>query len=40
MKRVAIDTGGTFVDCLVADEKGELRAFKSPSTPPSLPSAY
>lgn len=36
MKRIAIDVGGTFVDCLVADELGELRAFKSPSTPPDF----
>jgi len=36
MKRLAIDTGGTFVDCLVADEQGELRAFKAPSTPPDF----
>lgn len=34
MKRVAIDVGGTFTDCLVMDESGELQAFKAPSSPP------
>ena len=35
MYRVAIDVGGTFTDCLVLDERsGDLRQFKSPTTPP------
>jgi N-methylhydantoinase A len=33
MKRVGIDVGGTFTDCLVLMETGELREFKSPTTP-------
>jgi len=33
MKRVAIDVGGTFTDCLVLDEQGEIHEFKSPTTP-------
>ena len=38
MKRVCIDVGGTFTDCLVLDEQGDIREFKSPTTPqdPSL----
>jgi len=38
MYRVCVDVGGTFTDCLVLEEKGELRQFKSPTTPqdPSL----
>lgn len=33
MIRVTIDVGGTFTDCLVLDERGEVHAFKSPTTP-------
>ncbi len=33
MFRVCIDTGGTFTDCVVLDENGDLYEFKSPSTP-------
>ncbi|MBI3092166.1 MAG: hydantoinase/oxoprolinase family protein [Candidatus Tectomicrobia bacterium] len=33
MKRIAIDVGGTFTDCLVLDASGALSAFKSPTTP-------
>src|SRR3972149_9413164 len=33
MKRICIDVGGTFTDCLVLDERGELQQFKSPTTP-------
>ena len=33
MKRIGIDVGGTFTDCLVLMETGELREFKSPTTP-------
>lgn len=33
MKRVSIDVGGTFTDCLVLDEGGELREFKASTTP-------
>ena len=36
-KRVCIDVGGTFTDCLVMDESGLLQKFKS-STTPSDPS--
>jgi N-methylhydantoinase A len=38
MYRISVDVGGTFTDGLVLDEKGELRQFKSPTTPqdPSL----
>ena len=36
-KRVCIDVGGTFTDCLVMDETGLLQKFKS-STTPSDPS--
>src|SRR5574342_752903 len=27
------DVGGTFTDCLVLDDRGEVHAFKSPTTP-------
>ncbi len=33
MTRVAIDVGGTFTDCLVLDNKGQLKQFKAPTTP-------
>jgi N-methylhydantoinase A len=33
MKRAAIDIGGTFTDCIILDEAGEIRTFKSPTTP-------
>src|SRR3989304_1939236 len=33
MFRVCVDTGGTFTDCVVLDGNGDLREFKSPSTP-------
>jgi N-methylhydantoinase A len=33
VSRIAVDVGGTFTDCLVLDAKGELRQFKSPTTP-------
>ena len=36
-KRICIDVGGTFTDCLVMDETGLLQKFKS-STTPSDPS--
>ncbi len=38
MYRICVDVGGTFTDGLVLDEQGELRQFKSPTTPqdPSL----
>jgi N-methylhydantoinase A len=32
-KRVCIDVGGTFTDCLVMDETGLLQKFKSSTTP-------
>jgi len=33
MMKIAIDVGGTFTDCLVLDGTGEIREFKSPTTP-------
>ncbi len=33
MKRVSIDVGGTFTDCLVLDEAGTVHEFKVPTTP-------
>src|SRR5438477_3707790 len=33
MRRVAVDVGGTFTDCLVMDDDGRLTAFKAPTTP-------
>ena len=35
---VAVDTGGTFTDCVWLDDRGHLRVLKLPSTPsdPSL----
>jgi predicted NBD/HSP70 family sugar kinase len=32
-KRVCIDVGGTFTDCLVMDETGLLQKFKAATTP-------
>jgi N-methylhydantoinase A len=37
MRRISIDVGGTFTDCLVLSDDGSLEAFKSP-TVPSRPS--
>ncbi|MBI2998533.1 MAG: hydantoinase/oxoprolinase family protein, partial [Deltaproteobacteria bacterium] len=34
MTRVTVDVGGTFTDCLVLDESGEIYEFKAPTTPP------
>mgnify|MGYP000173708436 FL=1 len=31
--RLGIDAGGTFTDFVLAENNGELRVFKSPSTP-------
>ena len=31
--RVGVDTGGTFTDCVVIDERGTIHAFKELSTP-------
>lgn len=31
--QVCIDIGGTFTDCLVSNENGEISIFKSPTTP-------
>lgn len=33
MSRVAIDVGGTFTDCLVLGDQGQLSDFKAPTTP-------
>ena len=30
---VGVDIGGTFTDCVVADAKGSINIFKTPSTP-------
>ena len=32
-KRVCLDVGGTFTDCLVMDASGDLTSFKSATTP-------
>jgi Hydantoinase/oxoprolinase N-terminal region len=31
--QVCIDIGGTFTDCLVSNERGEISIFKAPTTP-------
>jgi len=36
MFRVCVDTGGTFTDCVVLDDSGNLKEFKAPSTPPEF----
>jgi N-methylhydantoinase A len=36
MFEVCVDIGGTFTDCVVSDDKGKLREFKSPTTPDDL----
>jgi N-methylhydantoinase A len=33
MLRACVDIGGTFTDCVVLDDKGNLTEFKAPSTP-------
>ena len=33
MYKVCIDIGGTFTDCVVSDDSGNLNQFKAPSTP-------
>ena len=33
MKRITIDVGGTFTDCLVLEESGQLQRFKASTTP-------
>jgi N-methylhydantoinase A len=33
MKRVSVDVGGTFTDCLVLDEDGRIGEFKASTTP-------
>ncbi len=33
MKSLTIDVGGTFTDCLVLDESGQLQRFKASTTP-------
>ena len=33
MKQLAIDVGGTFTDCLVLDNSGQLQRFKASTTP-------
>ncbi|MHB1342835.1 MAG: hydantoinase/oxoprolinase family protein [Thermoleophilia bacterium] len=36
MYKVCVDIGGTFTDCVVSDEHGNLSQFKAPSTPKSF----
>lgn len=36
MYRIAVDVGGTFTDCAVLDEKGNIIIGKAPSTPPDF----
>ena len=33
MYKVCIDTGGTFADCMVLDDRGYKKEYKAPSTP-------
>src|SRR5450759_655456 len=33
MKQLSIDVGGTFTDCLVLEESGQLQRFKAATTP-------
>lgn len=33
MKRIGVDVGGTFTDLVIADENGDIRVHKTPSTP-------
>ena len=33
MKQLTIDVGGTFTDCLVLEETGQLQRFKAATTP-------
>lgn len=33
MIKTTVDVGGTFTDCLVLDEQGQIHQFKSPTTP-------
>jgi N-methylhydantoinase A len=37
--RIGIDTGGTFTDLVLVDEKGAVELFKTPSTPSDPPAA-
>lgn len=37
---VGIDIGGTFTDCTVIDEAGEVTVAKSPSTPPDFATGF
>lgn len=40
-KRICIDVGGTFTDCIVLDEtSGEISKFKSPTTPSDPPQGF
>lgn len=33
---VAVDTGGTFTDCVIVNSKGQVTVGKSHSTPPDF----
>ena len=33
MKQITIDVGGTFTDCLVLEDSGQLQRFKASTTP-------
>ncbi|WP_028927276.1 hydantoinase/oxoprolinase family protein [Pseudonocardia acaciae] len=37
---IGIDTGGTFTDAFVADQRGRLAAAKTPSTPPDFAEGF
>ena len=37
---ISIDIGGTFTDCVVADEAGEVRIFKARSTPEAFEKGF
>ena len=38
--RLCIDIGGTFTDLVVADQKGKVDIFKSPTTPGNYTDAF
>ena len=34
--RIGVDTGGTFTDCVIVDDAGNVTAAKAASTPPDF----